>query len=125
MDERVDAGAVVKSALFVAGLATLWIAVAWLRPETTFHLAPLLVAGLLPYAYVRLAARRAGARLTAALAATATGAALAASAVLAAAEKLEGPSLLPTGGAALEAVVFSLAGGALGLLALLSARTDA
>ena len=121
-DDRVDARAVAKASLFVTGLAALWTVVAWGRPGTTFHLAPLFVAGLLPYAYVTVAKRRASARLVVFMAVAATAIALITTATLATAGKLEGPSLLPTGGAVLEAVVFSLAGGGFGLLAILSDR---
>ncbi len=116
-----DSRAAQKAGLFTLGLAALWILVAWARPATTFHLAPLFVAGLLPYGYATIAKARPPRRFTAVLATAATIAALGTTGILAAADKLQGPSLLPAGGAVLEAVVFSLAGAALGLLAMLSA----
>lgn len=100
---------------FAFGLAVLWSVLALVRPSTTFHLAPFLVAatpGLFSRfdgpsgVSVRLLAALHG--LTITLALTATG-------VLAVAGGLMGPSLLPFGGAALESIVGSVAGGLLGL----------
>jgi len=95
-------------------LAAIWVAAAWLN-ETTLHFAPLLVAALVPLG-VALAAeppsfprRLAGAAVGAAVA-------LAATAVLALSGHLDGPSLLPSGGAVAEAVAFSLAGAVIGLV---------
>jgi len=91
-------------------LAAIWVAAVWLN-ETTLHFAPLLVAALVPLG-VALAAeppsfprRLAGAAV-----------ALAATAVLALSGHLDGPSLLPSGGAVAEAVAFSLAGAVIGLV---------
>jgi len=95
-------------------LAAVWVLVAWLQ-DTTLHFAPLLVAAVVPLGMAlaekpppysrRLAGAAAGASL-----------ALAATAVLALAGHLDGPSLLPAGGAVAEAVAFSLAGAAIGLV---------
>ena len=68
------------------GLALLWVVVALLRSGTTFHLAPILVAAAVPIA-VAYDTRD-----------------------LTLADEMTGPSLLPSGGAVTEAVVFSLTG---------------
>ncbi len=100
-----------RSLGYSLGFAVLWLIVAALRPASTFHLAPLLVAGTAPV-FGALEARQAATPTTLAGAAgLGTAVALAATAATAAAGWLTGPSLLPTGGAALEAVVFSIAGG--------------
>ncbi len=103
-----------RAGLYGVVLAAVWVVLAWLN-DTTYHFAPLLVAALVPLG-VALAgepppfSRR--------LAGTAVGAviALAATAALSLTGHLGGPSLLPAGGAAAEAVAFSLAGAAIGLV---------
>ena len=99
-----------KSPLGIANLsgllAGLWVLLAWFNPDLTYHLAPILVAGAFPVGH-RL---RVGERLNPVQAsATFVGACLnvgIATGILAWADRLRGPSLLPTGGAVLEAVVF-------------------
>lgn len=95
--------------------AAIWVVAAALRPELTFHLAPLIVAGAAPV-ILALEARGVGNSEPplAAAGLLATGLAVAATGGLSAAGWLEGPSLLPTGGAALEAAMFALAGGTAG-----------
>ena len=87
-------------------LAAVWVVAAWIKPELTYHLAPIFVAGAFPLGH-RL---RVGEPLNPVQAfATFVGAAVnvgIATGILAWADKLQGPSLLPTGGAALEAIVF-------------------
>jgi hypothetical protein len=107
-----------------AFLAAVWAVAAAFQPTSTYHLAPLLVAALLP--------ALAGANSKAALASTAAqGAAIAAGAavVLAAFDLLRGPTLLPYGGALAEAATFAAigaAGGALiAIVTALSRRTSA
>lgn len=95
------------------GLAVLWVALATWRPTTTFHLAPLLVAGVIPVGATSLKSNRS----VALMAAAGIVLALVTTAALAFAGRLDGPSLLPSGGAALESAVGALAGGALGWLA--------
>ena len=94
-------------------LAALWVILAWLNPEVTYHLAPPLVAGSFPFGH-RLRVKR---RLNGIQAfATFVGALFnvgIAIAILAVADKLQGPSLLPTGGAVLESLVFGLVGAAI------------
>jgi hypothetical protein len=95
-------------------LAVVWVLLAWFH-DAAYHLAPLLVAAVVPLGVavaarpprpaIRLAAAGAGAFL-----------ALAATLILALAGRLHGGSLLPTGGVAAEAVAFSLAGALIGLV---------
>jgi hypothetical protein len=107
-----------RATLCGAGLAALWLAVAFLNRGTVYHLyhlAPLLVAAVVPIGFAL--SRDPGARSAALIAAaTGTGMALAATVLLAATGRLEGGSLLPSGGAVAEAVLLSLAGGAVGLV---------
>ena len=93
--------------VYAFGLSLLWIALAVWRPTTTYHLAPVLVAGMAPIAAVSLGEAKRISTLAISsvlLAAIATG-------VLASAGRLEGPSLLPFGGAALESAVGVAVGG--------------
>ncbi len=94
-------------------LAAVWVVLAWLRPEDTFHLAPALVAVAFPVGH-RLRVRKP--LLPAQALATCIGAAInvaVPTGILAWADRLRGPSLLPTGGAVLEAVVFGAVGAVL------------
>jgi peptidoglycan/LPS O-acetylase OafA/YrhL len=103
-----------RAGLYGVVLAGVWVLLAWLN-DTTLHFAPLLVA-----AFVPLGAALAGEPppFSRRLAATAVGAALAlaATAVVALSGHLDGPSLLPAGGAVAEAVAFSLSGALIGLV---------
>ncbi|MDH3426679.1 MAG: hypothetical protein OEM22_08440 [Acidimicrobiia bacterium] len=87
-------------------LAGLWVVLAFIRPESTFHLAPILVGVGFPLGH-RLRIRQ---PLTAGQAiATGIGSAInlaIAIGILTWADKLRGPSLLSFGGAITEAVVF-------------------
>jgi hypothetical protein len=99
-----------RAASISIGLAVLWIVVAFLRSGSTFHLAPILVAAAFPIMYAfdpedRISARDLLPPTVAGLAI-----ALVTTLILAVAGEMTGPSLLPFGGAATEAVVFSLAG---------------
>lgn len=114
-----DTAGLTKAGAAAAGFAVLWLVLAWNRPGVTFHFGPLVVAATLPYAYVTFAKRRASASAVVAMANAGIAAALVVTALLASADRMTGSSLLPTGGAALEAIVFALVGGAIGLLALL------
>ena len=111
-----------RAGLYGLTLAAVWVALGWLY-DGILHFAPLLVAAVVPLG-VALAGepppfprRLAGAAAGAALALAATGA-------LALGGRLAGPSLLPAGGAAAEAVAFSLAGAAIGLVLGLTRRRD-
>jgi hypothetical protein len=95
-------------------LAVAWAGLAWINPESTYHLFPLVVAGALPVAY------RAGGRpqlsWTAGLGAAVGGLVNVGliTLLLTARDKLEGPSLLSFGDAAVEAIVFGIVGGLAG-----------
>ena len=100
--------------IYATGLAVLWAVLAFLSSETTYHLAPLLVAGVPPtfegtqtadLAITELA-RHAVLGLSLALLTTL---------VLSLVGALAGPSLLPRGGAAYESVVFAIVGALSGL----------
>ena len=95
------------------GFALLWAVLAAIRPGTTFHLAPLLVAGAVPWVH-RV---QAGAPPLNVLRPAAVGLGLAAgtSILLAMAGWLDGPSLLPFGGALEESLVGALVGSLAGL----------
>lgn len=94
---------------YAIGLTVLWALLAWNSPSTTYHLAPILVAIVIPGALLlgdEEAPRRT--MVTAALAGTAL--ALGATGFLGGTDHLTGGSLLPFGGAVTEAVVFVIAG---------------
>ncbi len=92
------------------GLAVLWVVVAFIRSGTTFHLAPILVAAAFPVA-VSYDSRDQISTLHLALPSViGLAIALVATLVLTLADEMTGPSLLPSGGAVTEAVVFSLIG---------------
>lgn len=96
--------------LMVASLfAGLWVAVAGLRPATTFHLAPVIAAAwpALPERELRAAARMSllGLLLT-----------LGTTTLLFKLGWLEGPSLLPWGGAVLESILAGGTGALLGVV---------
>jgi|SRR5665811_254021 len=106
-----------KVLLFPLVLAALWALLAFRSPTTTYHLAPLLVVVVVPFAY-----RNAGGvsgRAVVGLALAAGLGTVALAGILAATGALDGPSLLPTGGALLEAAVGAAAGAVLGLTAAL------
>jgi len=102
-----------RAVLYGLVLAAVWAVPAFFT-GIVYHPAPLLVGAVVPLGIaltpvvpsprLRLAGAAAGAIL-----------ALAVTALLAATGHLDGPSLLPAGGAVAEAVAFSLAGAAVGL----------
>ena len=95
------------------GLGLLWLVLGLATDGTTYHLGPLLVAAVPALIYaLESSAVTIGRALS--LVGGAVVLALAISASLSAAGRLAGPSLLPVGGAALEAVVFALLGGLAG-----------
>jgi len=104
---------VIRTLLVAVALAVLWAILAISRDGVTYHLAPLLVAGV-PAAGLGIE-RKSPVRLLAYGAVVGAALALAVTFLLAAIGKLEGPSLLPFGGAAAEAVIFSGVGAAAGL----------
>jgi hypothetical protein len=103
-----------RAVVYGIALAAAWVVLAWLN-DATLHFAPLLVGAVVPLgvpltgdppAFSRRLAG-AGAGMVLALAATTT---------LALTGHLNGPSLLPAGGAVAEAVAFSLSGAVIGLV---------
>lgn len=99
-----------RAASISIGLAVLWIFVAFVRSGLTFHLAPILVAGTFPVIYAFDAEEPISARGLVPPTVAGLAIALVTTLILAVAGEMTGPSLLPFGGAATEAVVFSLAG---------------
>lgn len=87
----------------------LWVALAVARPSTTFHLAPLIVAG-----WPAIGEREP--KLAAATAVVGFMVAGAAALVLSITGMLQGPSLLPWGGPALESMVAAGVGASVGVL---------
>jgi hypothetical protein len=100
--------------LYGAVLAAVWVLLAWWN-DATLHFAPLLVSAVVPLG-VALAGKPPSFSGLAAAAGAGTMLALATTLGLALTGHLAGSSLLPAGGAAAEAVAFSLAGGVLGLV---------
>lgn len=86
------------------GLAAVWMVAAAFRPTSTFHLAPILIAGVVP-----LLGKRAGLQHGAVAMAGLIGLSIAAASgvVLLLLDLLRGPSLLPFGNAFVEALVFA------------------
>ncbi len=97
---------------WTGALGALWIGVALLRPTTTFHLAPLLVAGAAPV----LAALDAPlqSRAVVILAAWSGALSLTATAAVVALGAMDGPSLAPFPSPTLEAIALSVGGAATG-----------
>lgn len=93
--------------------AGLWVVLAFLRPEVTFHLGPVIAAASFPVSY-RIRSGPIGPRAAIALFVGAVFLVVVATTVLTIADRLRGPSLLPSGGAALEAYVFGGAAAAAG-----------
>lgn len=91
------------------GLAVLWLVLGLISDGTTYHLAPLLVAGLPTFLYA-LEDPTPLLRRSAGLTVLGTSAALVVTFVLVSTRNLGGPSLLPLGGAAAESVIFALVG---------------
>jgi hypothetical protein len=102
---------------YSAGLAVVWLIAAAFRPEVTYHLAPMLVAGALP---VAMALDRDAAPGMRALALAAGAGFLLAAIVallLAAVGWLEGPTLGPFTSALAESIAGAALGAAAGFLA--------
>ncbi|GMQ84866.1 MAG: hypothetical protein BMS9Abin07_0431 [Acidimicrobiia bacterium] len=92
------------------GLAVLWVVLPFLRSETTFHLAPVLVAAALPVGAAYSTPERISTRHLVLATVGGLAIALAATLILTVAGKLTELSLLPFGGAVTEAVLFSIVG---------------
>ena len=98
-------------------LAAMWVILAWINPELTYHLAPPLVAGSFPIGHrLRVSQPLNGVQAFATFVGALVNFGIALG-ILTVADKLQGPSLLPTGGAVLESVVFGLAGAAIAAVA--------
>jgi uncharacterized membrane protein YgdD (TMEM256/DUF423 family) len=105
--------------------AALWVALAVWRDGVTYHLAPAIVAAI-PVLVYRGTDKTA--RPSTLLAASGAGTLLAigAALVLALVERMNGPSLLPVGGALTESLVFAgVAGVTSGALSIIAAGRDA
>jgi len=101
-----------RAVIYGAVLALVWAVPAFLT-RNVYHPAPLLVGAVVPLG-IALGPHPPSPRLRLAGAAAGVALALAATALLALTGRLEGPALIPAGGAVAEAVAFSLAGGAIG-----------
>lgn len=103
-----------RSGLLIGGLlAAVWAVAALAQPTSTYHLAPILIAGAVPVLGPRQKAP--ASRLL--LAGVAGGLiAATASVALAALDLLRGPTLLPYGGAFAEALTFTVAGMVVGTI---------
>lgn len=109
------AGGIRPAVLTGFGLGLLWLVLGIATGGTTYHLGPLLVAGVPALIYgLESSAPTIGRVLS--LVAGGLVLALSITVALAAAGKLGGPSLLPFGGAATEAVLFAFLGGTGGAL---------
>ncbi len=102
-----------RGLLYTAGLAAVWLIAAAIRPELTYHLAPILVAGSLPVVMVLDRDRAPGMKVLAPASGVGFLIAVAAAALLAAAGWLEGTTLGPFATAGGE----SMAGAAFGAVA--------
>jgi hypothetical protein len=109
-----------RAATYGVALAAAWAVPAFLTGNT-YHAAPLLVGAVVPLG-VALTPEPPNPRLRLAGAVAGALLALATTALLAATGHLDGPSLLPAGGALWEAVAFSLAGAVAGLMLGLARR---
>ncbi len=100
---------------FFAGslLAAVWAVAAVAQPTSTYHLAPILIAGIVP-----ILARSSSRSMPRLIASAAAGGAVAlvASVALVTFDLLRGPTLLPYGGAFAEAITFTAIGAVAGLL---------
>jgi hypothetical protein len=92
-----------RTLLSAAGFSCVWVIAALAAPDTTFHLAPAIVAAV-------PALRDPGSRTGLAIGGSFL--AVAVAVVLAGTGHLEGPSLLPVGDAFIESLVGALLGGA-------------
>ncbi len=111
--------------IYTSGVvAAVWVVLAWLNPESTYHAAPVLAAGIFPVAQrlrhgrlrpVQAAGAGAGGYLNV----------LIVTGLLAWLGKLQGPSLLPFGSAAVEALIFGAAGAVVGGLVAFAPRLKA
>ena len=105
------------AALYLSfGLAVLWAVLAFANPETTYPLAPPLVAAAVPLSHRGTGSGPLSNAAAAGAVVSGLTNALGATAVLFLFDKLQGESLLPVGNAAVEAIVFALGGAVVGFL---------
>ena len=101
--------------VYVSGaFGAIWVLIAWAQPGNSYYLFPMLVAAAMPVSY-RLVAGRALPMPVA------VGSAVAGllnvfllAAILAIAGKLQGPTILPAGGAVVDSIVLGLVGATAG-----------
>jgi hypothetical protein len=96
-------------------LAVLWVVVALIRPTSTFHLAPFLIAAAPPVLFTLEGGSRTNRATVLRLAAGGMALALAATLVVAVVGAMQGPAFEGFSGPLVEAVVFSAAGTAVGV----------
>jgi hypothetical protein len=104
-----------RALVWGALLASLWVLVALIRPASTFHLAPLLVAGAPPVLFGLDNPDRPDRGSVLRIGAAAFAMALAASGVVAAIGAMQGPALEAFPSPLVEAVVFSVIGSVAGV----------
>ncbi len=102
----------IRPAAYGLGLTILWLLVAIANGSTTYHLAPLLISVAVPIG--ASLTDRIGLSTAAVAGAIGIGLTYLGTTVLASADRLTGPSLLPIGGAVLEAIVFGAVGAVAG-----------
>ncbi len=100
---------------FAIGFTFLWLGLAIWRDGVTYHLAPILVASIPAFVYRATTDRRTWSKV---ISPVSWGAALAivGSLGLAVVDRMNGPSLLPFGGALTESLLFAAAGTILAVL---------
>ena len=105
---------IIRPSLYGLGLTILWVGLASANPTITYHLAPALVAIAAPVG----AALNGRLKPPTAVAASAIGLVLTYGATvgLGVTDRLTGPSLLPSGGAVVEAFVFGAIGAVAGFV---------
>lgn len=109
-----DSAAMRRALAITGALALLWAILAIARDGVTYHLAPLIVAAV-PAAALGVEAKISS-RALPGLAVLGAAIGLGMTLLLTAIGRLSGPSLLPFGGAVVEAVIFSVVGGVLGAI---------
>ncbi len=109
-------GRLPRGLLYSGGLAVVWLIAAAIRPEVTYHLAPILVAGVLPIAIVLDREGAPGAKVLASAAGIGFAVAAVTTALLAGAGWLEGPALGPFTSAVGESLAGAAFGAVTGLL---------
>ena len=104
-----------RALIWSAALAGLWVVVALIRPTSTFHLAPFLIAAAPPVLLTLDGGSATNWATVLRLAAGGTALALAATLLVAVTGAMQGPAFEGFSGPLLEAVVFTAAGTATGI----------